>query len=170
MKNNAWEASMVRGLIVTLVFMCIAGLAFWMGTEPETSDESYEGFVDQFVDNLPKDPGSMLVEEIHDGDTLSQNFSLIGEANGAWFFEGTIPVEVQTSDGTLVWQGIAIETEGGKMTDSVAFLAEIDVGDYVGRADIVVRRNNVSDDPTYDKEYRIRVIITDDADTPVPGE
>lgn len=93
----------------------------------------------------------ITVELPFPGAVTGKTFGVIGKARGYWFFEGSFPVEVYDAQNTLLSRGIA-HAEGPWMTtDFVSFKADISVPQsYIGKARLVLKKDNPSDDPTKD--------------------
>ncbi|TSC86414.1 MAG: hypothetical protein G01um10148_400 [Parcubacteria group bacterium Gr01-1014_8] len=141
-----------RGLIPVSVFLVLAAFSVWVGTAPRYDEEEYPSY--------QQDPGELNIFNILEGGTVPQTFGIIGVANGQWFFDGSMPVEVVTPDGNVIWTGLAEATAGDYMKDiEIPFIANVDVGNYVGPVEISIRRAYQGDDPAYDKEFRMQIII-----------
>ena len=100
------------------------------------------------------------------GAVVGKDFSVIGRARGTWFFEGSFPVKVIAQDGAqkgkVLSTGIAQVKPGENwMTeDFVSFKADIKVPQsYIGKANIVLQKDNPSGLPEHDASVTIPVTI-----------
>lgn len=102
---------------------------------------------------------------------LDQSFEITGQARGTWYFEGDFPIDVISENGTTL-VSLPGSADGEWMTtEFVPFSALIEVGDYIGPATIVLRRDNPSGLPEYDASISIPIIIEAPAvDTDVPSD
>lgn len=127
--------------------------------------------VDQKVDNLDKTEqiykdSNIEVNLPYIGAVVGKDFSVIGRARGTWFFEGSFPIKVIAQDGAqkgkVLSTGIAQVKPGENwMTeDFVSFKADIKVPQsYIGKANIVLQKDNPSGLPEHDASITIPVTI-----------
>lgn len=82
---------------------------------------------------------------------VGKSFSVLGEARGYWFFEGSFPVEVQDMSGNILALSPAL-SDGEWMTEEfVPFRADITLPEgYIGQALLVLRKDNPSGESNLD--------------------
>lgn len=123
-------------------------------------------FVNEYQDppilaEYPQDPGQLDVTYPATSESLPKRFDIEGTAYAGWFYEGKLPMSIETPDGTLLWEGYAIAPDA--IYDMlVSFRAHADVGRYRGPAVLVLDRDNPSGDPAYGKQVRIPIAIGSD--------
>ncbi len=96
---------------------------------------------------------------IEDGVTVS------GQARGNWYFEGSFPVELTNSTGTVIAQGVATAQGEWMTTDFVPFTATLQFQNpYVGGPDdsqkygtLRLKKDNPSGSSEYDDSLEIPV-------------
>ncbi len=83
-----------------------------------------------------------------------------GKARGYWFFEGDFPVEVVNERGDVLATHY-VQAVGDWMTkDFVPFKGEIRfIIREEGKAYLVLRKDNPSGEPKYDKEFRVPIYL-----------
>lgn len=83
-----------------------------------------------------------------------------GKARGYWFFEGDFPVEVINERGDVLATHY-VQAVGDWMTkDFVPFKGEIKfIVREEGKGYLILRRNNPSGEPSFDKEFRVPIYL-----------
>lgn len=128
--------------------------------------------VDQTVDTceVSKCPEKVLyknasanlvqVELPFPGAVVGKDFSVIGKARGAWFFEASFPIEVLDAQGNIIAAGIA-QAESDWMTENlVPFRADIKVPEsYIGPAKLILKKDNPSGLPEHDASASFDIVI-----------
>lgn len=143
----------LRGVLVLGTFLFIALFALWLGTAPP---------ITVGVSAPKSDTRYIAIEGLQRGDTVPQQFQLIGEAHSEWFVESSIPVEIRDPKGNVLWLGLAETEEDYTILEIVTFKIRVDVKEYMGPADIVVMRFNASGDPAEDLQYTVPITIVSD--------
>lgn len=89
---------------------------------------------------------------------VSSPIRVEGVATGAWFFEGSFPLRLETAAGEHVADGFATAKSDWMTTELVPFLGEIayQVAELT-RATLVLERDNPSDLPEHDASLRIEL-------------
>lgn len=90
---------------------------------------------------------------------------ITGQARGQWYFEGSFPVELQNSNGTVIASGIATTSANWMTTDFVPFTAHLQFSNplVVGldssakMGQLVFKKDNPSGEPQNDAEFRVAV-------------
>lgn len=86
-------------------------------------------------------------------DKVTSPLTVVGEATGLWYFEGSFPIEVQDLNGKKLGGGIA-QAQGEWMTaDFVPFKSVIEFTATSGPLKLVPRRDNPSGLP--ENEYQL---------------
>ena len=96
-----------------------------------------------------------------DGQTVTSPISVSGKVSGDWFFEGSFPVELIDSDGTVIATTTA-QTPGDWATTSIINFSATLVypkATTSDRALIMLKNDNPSGDPALDTERFIQVIL-----------
>ena len=97
------------------------------------------------------DSNMIVVDLPFPGAVTGKTFSVIGKARGNWFFEASFPLEVLDANGNLLYQGIGQATSDWMTTEFVPFKADIVIpGTYIGKATLILRKDNPSAEPQYD--------------------
>ena len=99
------------------------------------------------------------VESPTERQVVSSRFTVSGQARGFWFFEASFPVEITDENGNQLLIVPAQAKEDWMTEDFVPFEVLIDVGDYEGRAWVILHRDNASGLPEHDASVRIPIII-----------
>lgn len=94
------------------------------------------------------------------GETLGSIIDVSGRARGLWYFEASFPIEVVTSAGAVVGQGIAT-ADGEWMTEEfVPFTATITLTTpYTGPATLILKKDNPSGESSRDASVSLPIII-----------
>lgn len=142
-------------LIVGLVFVALA--LDWGRKEVQAPVIDTNSTTTSVVDSgLP-----IRVDNIKDGQEVSNPFVIKGYARGYWFFEASFPIELVDINGNILTTAIA-QAEGEWMTtDFVPFSATLS---YVKptstkQALIVLSKDNPSGDPDKDQSIFIPVVL-----------
>ncbi|MDD5152923.1 MAG: Gmad2 immunoglobulin-like domain-containing protein [Candidatus Pacebacteria bacterium] len=94
------------------------------------------------------------------GGKVLQNFSVMGQARGSWFFEASFPVEVFDKDGKTIATGIAQAQKEWMTTEFVPFRADIKISKiYTGPATLVLKKDNPSGLSEKDASISFPVIV-----------
>ena len=92
---------------------------------------------------------------------VGKEFSVIGEARGNWFFEGSFPVLLLDTNGATLAEGIA-QAEGEWMTtEFAAFRSDLRVKNqaYIGPATLILKKDNPSGEPERDASVSFQITI-----------
>jgi len=91
---------------------------------------------------------------------ISGTIQVMGQARGQWFFEAVFPVQLINENEELISQTQAHAQEDWTTENFVPFEAQIEVpAGFSGNATLILRRDNPSGLPEYDRELRIPVKI-----------
>ncbi len=91
--------------------------------------------------------------------TLGKAFTVIGEAQGTWYFEASFPVQIRDSQNNLIAQTHA-EAQSDWMTQNlVPFTATVTVENYSGPATLVLLKDNPSGLPENDDSVEFPIVI-----------
>lgn len=92
-----------------------------------------------------------------EGDVIISPVKISGKARGNWFFEGSLPIDITDTAGTIVGTGIGV-VEGGWMTiDLVKFESEVTFTTTAKEGFIVIKKDNPSGLPENDASVKIPV-------------
>lgn len=144
---------MRKKLVVLSVVLILAlgGWYVWSNQSPAGPQATWQN----------SDESMIKLDLVRPGVTVLPKFIVSGEARGPWYFEASFPVEVLDKDGKQIAQGIA-EAQGEWMTEKfVPFRAEVNVGDYAGRATLILKKDNPSGMPENDASLSVPVEILD---------
>lgn len=97
---------------------------------------------------------------ITDGDTITSSMTITGHARNM-FYEGTFPVTIVSSDGLVLYNGLAV-SDGDWMTEEfIPFTIEIDYFDPQGSAEglLILENDNPSGLDEYDFTYVVEVVF-----------
>lgn len=94
------------------------------------------------------------------GHVVGKEFTVLGQAKGAWFFEADFPIRVLDKEGEEIAVGIA-QTKSDWMTeDFVSFKAEVKIPEsYTGPATLVLEKDNPSDLRELDGSVSFPIVI-----------
>lgn len=92
------------------------------------------------------------------GDKISSPLEIRGEARGYWFFEGSFPIVLEDSSGSVVATGYATAGTDWMTEEMVPFISELTfVTPTSSSGVLVLKKDNPSDLPENDDEVRIPV-------------
>lgn len=87
------------------------------------------------------------------GVVTGKTFTVIGEARGMWYFEGSFPVTVLDKNGNPLVTTYATAQDEWMVEGFVPFKSEIKAPEsYIGPATLILMRNNASGLPEHDAE------------------
>lgn len=94
------------------------------------------------------------------GAVTGKEFSVVGEARGAWYFEASFPIEVLDGNGDRLATGYA-QAQGEWMTEEfVPFKGDIKVPEsYIGPATLILMNDNPSGLPERDRSIAFPITI-----------
>lgn len=145
MNNKQVLAIFLTGLGIIIV----GGLVWWMwkGKPGETP--------------VPTTNPDIRVDSLKSGDSVKSPLTITGAARGTWYFEASFPIDVIGKDGKVIAQGHA-EAQGDWMTENfVPFKAIITFNvSTTQNGEIVLKKDNPSGLPQFDKQIRIPVTLT----------
>lgn len=101
------------------------------------------------------------VELPYPGAVVGKEFTVVGEARGYWFFEGSFPLEVRSPAGDMLAATYATAQGEWMTTDFVPFVSEMfDLPSaYIGPAVLILRRDNPSDLPENDASISFPIVV-----------
>jgi hypothetical protein len=126
-------------LAVALCLLFGIGFFVYILMQPEvTTPVSQLKYRNASADNI-------LVSKPLPNQTVTQTFTVEGEARVGWYFEASFPVEVQGSNGAILTTAIA-QAQGEWMTELfVPFVASVTIPNtYHGLATVVLKKDNPS--------------------------
>lgn len=93
------------------------------------------------------------------GANVPASFEVTGSAPGAWFFEGSFPVQVRDESGKILASTVA-HAQGEWMTEKlVQFTASVTTNGYHGIARVVLLKDNPSGLPENEDAVEIPITI-----------
>jgi hypothetical protein len=100
-----------------------------------------------------------VIVNISNGQRITSPLSISGKAKGNYFFEGSFPIQLTTTDGKVIATGIAQAKDNWMVTDYVPFAATINFAVPVGTTGgyLVLKNDNASGEPQFDKSMIINV-------------
>ncbi len=108
-----------------------------------------------------KQPEEILVTTPQPNQIVSSPFTVEGQARGNWFFEASFPIQLIDDQGKILGQSY-VQAQGDWMTENlVSFKGEINyqlAAKTTGK--LVLKNDNPSGLPQYDKKIEIPVIIS----------
>lgn len=135
-KSHVW-------VVIVAIFLVALGAAYWYFFLPPVQ-EPVSSDVNVFS---PKS------DEI-----IKSPLKISGEARGTWFFEGSFPVILKDENGNVIKQGFVTAQKDWMTQDFVPFIGEIEFETpEVARGELVLKKDNPSDLPEYDKSMSIPV-------------
>ncbi len=85
------------------------------------------------------------------GAVTGKQFLITGKARGTWYFEASFPVVILDKNGHVLTSGPAQALSDWMTTEFVSFSATMTVPtSYIGKATIVLKKDNPSGLPEYD--------------------
>jgi len=92
--------------------------------------------------------------------TLTSPVSVKGQAKGSWFFEGVLPVRLETRDGQALAEG-SLQAQGEWMTEEmVPFAGELEYEvSSSTEGFLVIKKSNPSGLPENEDRYQVPVVI-----------
>jgi hypothetical protein len=167
-------------LIIVILFFIVGawlGLRFIIGGPEDTWICDNEQWVKHGNprDPMPTSGCGVEKEDIEEKEDISEKIKVFkpqaneilsgpieigGEARGSWYFEAVFPIWLIDENGEIIAQTSAW-AQGEWMTeDFVPFKAEIEVpSDFSGNATLILKNDNPSGLPEYDKEIRVPIKI-----------
>lgn len=137
------KQSRSRAWIFVLVLIVCGGAAYWYFFSP-SPQETVALDVNVF---------SPKPEEI-----IKSPLKISGEARGTWFFEGSFPVVLRDENGNVVKEGFVTAQKDWMTQDFVPFIGELEFDTpEVTKGELVLKKDNPSDLPEYDKSISIPV-------------
>ena len=97
------------------------------------------------------------------GEAITRPLQIIGEARGPWFFEASFVIELLDEKGNLIGQTIATAESDWMTEDYVPFsaLMEYPLNVSGGAGTLVFIKNNPSDLPENDAQFRLPILLAD---------
>jgi len=93
-------------------------------------------------------------------EILSGPIEIEGEAKGSWYFEAVFPIWLIDENGNIIAQTSAWAQDEWMTEDFVPFKAEIEApSDFSGNATLILKNDNPSGLPEYDKEIRVPIKV-----------
>ncbi len=123
-----------------------------------------DGTGNTFVEEIKPPENAITNEKVHvfyptPGIVVASPIPFSGEARGAWYFEGTFPVEVEDLNGRTVAKSIARASKSWTtenfvpFDDVIAVPLSVDTGNLL----LVFKKDNPSGDPTKDEKVVIPI-------------
>ncbi len=162
--NVRYTCPMKRRHYLTLIIL-LFGLSIWgllstlndsLSQHKTTAQNTTQPEVPAQAPVITQD---IVVDGVLDGDTITSPVTIKGKAKGTWFFEGSFPVSLVAADGTTI-ATVAAKAEDNWMTENfVPFTATLN---FITPTDvhsgyIVLKKDNPTDDPQFDKSVVIKV-------------
>ncbi len=95
-----------------------------------------------------------------ENETVSSPIVITGKARGNWYFEAVFPIDLINSNGDIIGHGQARADSDWTTLDFVNFHAYIEYpATSTGRALLVLRKDNPSDNPEFDQSIFVPVIL-----------
>lgn len=92
--------------------------------------------------------------------TVPEAFPVQGALRGTWFFEGSFPLTIEQTDGTVVVEGYATALSDWMTEDLVPFQTTVVIPPEAPRALVLVIKNdNPSGDPVRDRRIEIPIVV-----------
>ncbi len=157
-----------KQLIYILIVVVIVGVGLLAYYRWQPAATEYNAVSENNVTvNIPlneeiKQNPNITLKSPKTNDTLGQNFNVSGEARGSWYFEASFPIVLLDADRNELTTVIAT-AEGEWMTeDFVPFSATVDLKTkYLGKAFLVLKKDNPSGESKYDDQIEIPITISD---------
>lgn len=114
--------------------------------------------VEQEVVDKPEGQPEIILETVQPGDTVKSPLMVKGKALGPWFFEGTLPVQIENSKGEFLDMAPAHALDDWMQEGYVRFEAELQfdpAGDTAGT--LVIKNDNPSGLAENEKVHKIKV-------------
>lgn len=107
---------------------------------------------------IDKSPAIVVTSPIRD-EAISSPLSIVGQARGKWFFEGSFPVALLDSYGNTIAEG-HVTAQGEWMTeDFVKFIGNLQFNNYIKGTEgtLVLKRDNPSGLRQFDDSIEIPI-------------
>lgn len=98
---------------------------------------------------------------IKDGQTVSNPIKIEGKARGYWFFEGSFPIKLISTNNEILGISIATSSEDWMTEDYISFTSELNYtkSTSTNRALLILSKDNPSDNRELDQEIYIPVVL-----------
>jgi hypothetical protein len=96
-----------------------------------------------------------------EGQVVESPIKISGRARGFWFFEGSFPIQLVDTNGSIIASGIATSSGEWMTKDFVDFSSEIEFikPTSTKNALLVLMKDNPSDNPEFDQSIFIPVVL-----------
>ena len=96
-----------------------------------------------------------------EGQEVESPIKISGKARGFWFFEGSFPIQLVDTNGSIIASGIATSSGEWMTEDFVDFISEIEFVKPTStkNALLVLMKDNPSDNPELDQSIFIPVVL-----------
>ncbi|MFH0846232.1 MAG: Gmad2 immunoglobulin-like domain-containing protein [Patescibacteria group bacterium] len=107
----------------------------------------------------------IILENIKDGQKISNPLILEGKARGNWYFEGSFPVILTNWDGLIIAEGYATSQGDWMVEDFVPFKANLEftkpekIEGVENRGSLILKKDNPSGLPQYDNALELTVFF-----------
>lgn len=145
------KALIIFSIVVVILVVVLSLISPKRATAPEQPEKV--AYINASADMI-------AVELPFPGAVTGKQFSVIGQARGNWFFEGSFPVQVLDKGNNVLATGIAQANGEWMTTDLVSFKADITVPEsYIGPATLVLKKDNPSGLPEHDASMSFFITI-----------
>jgi|GEM_PF-5955498 len=95
-----------------------------------------------------------------ENEVVRSPITITGKAKGNWYFEAVFPIDLVNSNGDIIGHGQARADTDWMTTDFVNFHAYVEYpATSTGRAILVLKKDNPSDNPEFDQSIFVPVIL-----------
>lgn len=98
---------------------------------------------------------------IKDGQAVSNPIKIEGKARGYWFFEGSFPIKLVSTNNEILGTSIATSSDDWMTEDYISFTSELNYtkSTSTNRALLILSKDNPSDNRELDQEIYIPVVL-----------
>lgn len=109
---------------------------------------------------ITEDQPEIILDDLKGGETVASPLKVTGKALGNWFFEGTLPVQIENTQGELIGMAPARALDDWQQAGYVRFEAEVpfDPGTET-RGALIIKNDNPSGLRENDKALKIPVFF-----------
>ncbi len=101
--------------------------------------------------------GDVVISSPQPNEVIKSPLLVTGKARGTWFFEGSLPIHVTDSDGTIL-ASVPGQAEGEWMTtDYVSFTATLTFTTDATSGFVIIAKDNPSGLPENDMQVKIPI-------------
>ena len=141
-------------VVLIIVLLFILGLVFDWGRSSNTVSITSQT-------STTTENSSITVLYPKEGQEVRSPLKVSGKARGTWFFEGSFPIQLVDTNGSIIATSIATSSSDWMTEDFIDFSSEITFVKPTSTKDVllVLKKDNPSGKPELDQSILIPVIL-----------